>query len=471
MKSNMKSTFHIVLSMMFVVLLTSSAKAQLNWSTLSTQPTNPSTVSYVTSGTGTVATLTNYIAWTTLVYSYPTAPSVGNGTMQLGFVGDFSGKIIYVSIVDATGKFTTMDVNALLTIPYSASITSSTPTQNYSIDLNLLNKQTGLSLSSIAKINFIIYTDVNATTSPTLPANSHILIATPIFGAGTTGVSTVLNPTLNQEWALESNGYIFNSNNRGVIVGSPTSNNVTGLLSYPYYNFVVNGRTNFIGNDNAIGVWSATTGSTGFRHYLGVTNATFPSTTTEYSTINAYEWNSSNNSGNPKHLTLQNYNDPNKTGNIGIGYYTAPPVEKLSVNGNILLSSADTYFTGLQRNLKLSTEFFANTVHTPYSMINSFESNPSNNTITGYTSIILQNNQSISNVGIGYHIAPPVEKLSVNGNIRCKQLIGTQQGWADYVFTSDYKLKSLSEVKNYIIREGHLPNIPSEKEISADGPK
>jgi hypothetical protein len=465
MKPNMKSPFRIVLSMMLLVVLSSSANAQLNWSTLSTQPANPSTVSYVTTGQVAVATLTNYLPWTTLVYSYPTAPAVGNGTMQVGFVGDFTGKMVFVFLTDATGKTTSMDVNALLSIPYSSSVTSSTPTENYSIDLNLVNKQTGFSLSSIAKVNFIIYNDASGTTSPTL-ANSHLLINAPVFGTGTTGMSTALNPALNQEWTMESNGYLFNSNNHGVIVGSPTANNVGGLLSYPYYNFIVNGRTNFVGNDNAVEIWSANVPASGFRHYMGIANLTFPSTTTEYSVINVNEWNGA--TANPKHLTLQNYADPNGAGNVGIGYHAVAPSEKLSVNGKVLVMSTNIPSSGYRQMMSFGNNTFANA--TEFALINSYEWNYTTAT-SNAKHLILQNysNNPNGNVGIGYHTSAPLEKLSVNGNIRCKQLIGTQLSWSDYVFAPTYKLRSLNEVKSYIEKEKHLPNIPSEKEIVENG--
>lgn len=61
-------------------------------------------------------------------------------------------------------------------------------------------------------------------------------------------------------------------------------------------------------------------------------------------------------------------------------------------------------------------------------------------------------------------------KLIVNGKTRIKDeclIIGT--GWADYVFSPEYKLKPLSEVEKYIKENGHLPNVPSEKTIIKDG--
>lgn len=60
-------------------------------------------------------------------------------------------------------------------------------------------------------------------------------------------------------------------------------------------------------------------------------------------------------------------------------------------------------------------------------------------------------------------------KLAVNGNIRAKEVVVEASSWPDYVFRSDYKLPALNEVKKYIRTQGHLPNIPNEKEVLENG--
>ncbi|WP_421876555.1 hypothetical protein [Marinoscillum sp.] len=41
--------------------------------------------------------------------------------------------------------------------------------------------------------------------------------------------------------------------------------------------------------------------------------------------------------------------------------------------------------------------------------------------------------------------------------------------WPDYVFTPDYKLRSLGETETYIQENQHLPNVPSAKEVAEEG--
>ncbi|MBI2721092.1 MAG: hypothetical protein HYX39_02840 [Bacteroidetes bacterium] len=50
-----------------------------------------------------------------------------------------------------------------------------------------------------------------------------------------------------------------------------------------------------------------------------------------------------------------------------------------------------------------------------------------------------------------------------------KEVIVTQQQWADYVFEKNYRLNNLDELESYIKEHKHLPNIPSAKEIQEQG--
>jgi hypothetical protein len=73
----------------------------------------------------------------------------------------------------------------------------------------------------------------------------------------------------------------------------------------------------------------------------------------------------------------------------------------------------------------------------------------------------------VGNIGIG--TLTPREKLSVNGNIRAREMKVESTNWPDYVFREDYQLPSLREVEKYIKANNHLPEIPSAAEIEKEG--
>ncbi|RWW92093.1 FtsB/FtsL family cell division protein [Flavobacterium cerinum] len=61
-------------------------------------------------------------------------------------------------------------------------------------------------------------------------------------------------------------------------------------------------------------------------------------------------------------------------------------------------------------------------------------------------------------------------KLFVKGGILTEEVrIQLATGWADYVFADNYKLPSLNEVEQFIAKNGHLPNVPSAKQVKEDG--
>ncbi len=71
------------------------------------------------------------------------------------------------------------------------------------------------------------------------------------------------------------------------------------------------------------------------------------------------------------------------------------------------------------------------------------------------------------NVGIGS--SNPDSKLSVNGTIHTKEVKVDLTGWPDYVFDEDYQLKPLSELKDYINANKHLPGVSTAKEVELHG--
>ena len=71
-------------------------------------------------------------------------------------------------------------------------------------------------------------------------------------------------------------------------------------------------------------------------------------------------------------------------------------------------------------------------------------------------------------VGIG--TATPDSKLTVNGTIHSSEVkVDLSVPGPDYVFEENYNLRSLEETEAYIKTNKHLPEIPSAKEMEANG--
>ncbi|GAL83020.1 hypothetical protein MYP_246 [Sporocytophaga myxococcoides] len=72
---------------------------------------------------------------------------------------------------------------------------------------------------------------------------------------------------------------------------------------------------------------------------------------------------------------------------------------------------------------------------------------------------------SVNNFPTGY-------RLYVEDGILTEKLkvgLKTTSDWSDYVFASDYKLLSLSEVERFIKANKHLPDVPSAEEVVRTG--
>jgi len=56
-----------------------------------------------------------------------------------------------------------------------------------------------------------------------------------------------------------------------------------------------------------------------------------------------------------------------------------------------------------------------------------------------------------------------------DGKIKAKEVEVKANVWADYVFKKEYPLRSLEDVEKHIHEKGHLPNIPTAKEVLENG--
>ncbi|WP_255491464.1 hypothetical protein [Dysgonomonas sp. ZJ279] len=73
----------------------------------------------------------------------------------------------------------------------------------------------------------------------------------------------------------------------------------------------------------------------------------------------------------------------------------------------------------------------------------------------------------VGNIGIG--TLTPQSKLDVRGKIIADEVQIKVNTGADFVFESEYNLKPLSEVEQFVKTNKHLPEIPSEKQMIEEG--
>nr|WP_315247365.1 tail fiber protein [uncultured Flavobacterium sp.] len=171
----------------------------------------------------------------------------------------------------------------------------------------------------------------------------------------------------------------------------------------------------------------------------------------------------------------------NSAGNLGIG--TNSPLAKLHVNngdnsyGTILANASEAEFSLYTKTLSTngSSEVFKLGLKYLDNENNGFISFYRGGNVAGGFLGFSTNGQErirISDAGfVGIGTSSPDSKLTVAGNIHAREVKVTMNAGAvpDYVFTNDYKLKSLEDVEAYIKKNSHLPEIPSAKEIEKNG--
>ena len=163
-------------------------------------------------------------------------------------------------------------------------------------------------------------------------------------------------------------------------------------------------------------------------------------------------------------------------GKVGVG--TTNPQRTLHVHGDILINGHEgsIYFGNEYQEQYLDNGEWAIEFAPLYegnqSGLNFWKPSGSHNLSSedGYGNYYLFINDD-GNVGIGTGNLDANYKLTVKGEILCTQVNITEiNNIPDYVFDTNYKLKSLlNEVEPFIIKNKHLPDVPSAKDIKNNG--
>ena len=177
-------------------------------------------------------------------------------------------------------------------------------------------------------------------------------------------------------------------------------------------------------------------------------------------------------------------------GNIGIGMDV--PLYKLDINGDIRANTLYLKTTETKNGWNSSRIYYPGhslIIGSPEGVYshNAVEIRPGGSAIGAISSylslyiastvgtqerkvLIQTDGNSYFNGGsVGIGTINPQAKLDVRGVISAEEVKVQVLAGADYVFNSDYNLKSLSEVEAFVKENKHLPEIPSEKHMQENG--
>ncbi|WP_222983921.1 fibronectin type III domain-containing protein [Flagellimonas meishanensis] len=238
--------------------------------------------------------------------------------------------------------------------------------------------------------------------------------------------------------------------------GTATTLNVTGLTPSTSYDFTVfaqdaAGNVSPVSNTETV----STQGVPDTEAPSAVTDLSSSSTT---STSTSLSWSASTDN-----VAVTNY----EVFQDGVGIGNTGTNTTLNVTGLTPNTSYDFTVFAQDAASNISTVSNTETVVTLAGTgIVDYTSENSNMTTVDWTARDLFANR---NLGIGTTDTQGY-RLAVAGNMIAEGVrVELQGNWPDYVFEPDFDLKALEEVKKFIEENGHLPNIPSAKQIEKEG--
>jgi hypothetical protein len=153
-------------------------------------------------------------------------------------------------------------------------------------------------------------------------------------------------------------------------------------------------------------------------------------------------------------------------GNVGIG--TTNPIAGLHVQGGSIVSLMTTG-GALLVGEGLGVDEYGGYIWDAANNTLAFATASANIMTFGHYNGTVERMRIDAAGNVGIRTAAPGYTLAVNGGIGCRELTVTTTGWADFVFKDGYNLPRLDDVETFINKNKHLPGIPSEAEVNANG--
>jgi len=170
----------------------------------------------------------------------------------------------------------------------------------------------------------------------------------------------------------------------------------------------------------------------------------------------------SSNSAGKFHIRTGGNNNLTVTGDGNVGIGTLNPSAKLHVAGR-------AFIRGNGEVLSIDGTSNPNIAFYNSGIYKSFISQSSTELFIGVNNARLHLDASQIAIG-GVIDAASAYKLTVTGKVICEELkVQLQGAWPDYVFENKYNLMPMSELRDFITNNNHLPNIPAAASMEKNG--